>query len=405
MTRPSVLFVTQQCPWPKNSGGNIRTYFIARHLARLAAVTLVTTRPESGAAEAQAALEEFCTAVHMVDDVKTSGLARVGALARSVAHGRPAFIEHNLNPNLETCIAALRQDTPFAWFHLNQVDTYHYFRGEQTTPLVLDTHNLHWAYYERRAERESNPAMSALYGRDGRLLRDYELQAFRHASRVLVCSDDERRSIDAIATGLPVTVIPNGVDCDEHRPSSHDAFDNPPELIFVGDMGYAPNHDGVMEFIAEVMPTVRDRVPGAHLTVVGRAPAEDLLAAAAGRDDVEVTGFVDSVAPYVDKAKIFVVPLRYGAGTRLKVPQAFASGLPTVSTRIGAEGIDYTDGEDIVIADDNAMIAERICELLEDRERFDAMRAACRATAMAHYDWGVIGDALIEACQPLADGR
>jgi polysaccharide biosynthesis protein PslH len=399
--KPSVLFVSQQCPWPKNSGGNIRTYFIALHLSRIANVTLVTTAPSTGAKQARAALEKFCTAVQFVPDLKDSGRSSVATLARSFLHGRPAFIQHNLSEHLGRAIEGRLAEEVFDWVHVNQIDTYHYVEKYTASPIVLDTHNLHWGYYARRAEHASNPIMSILYGRDARLLKKYETSAFRACAKVLVCSEDERVIIDGLDNTLPVAVVPNGVDCEEHRPGSHDAFDNGAEILFVGDMAYAPNHEGVIEFIQEVLPLVKKEYASVHLTVVGKSPAADLLALVENRADVTVTGFVEEVAPYVDKAKVFVVPLRFGAGTRLKVPQAFASGLPTIATTIGAEGIEYTDGQDIVISDDNASTAKSICALLGDRELYTKLRTNCRRTALDKYDWNVIGELLIEQCNAL----
>ena len=402
VSKPKVLFVSQQCPWPKNSGGNIRTYFIAKHLTRIADITLLCAKPESKDREAREELEKFCAEVIFVDDPKSTATAsRLGTLMRSFVRGRPAFIEHNWSPHLARAVDVLVSSRSFAWYHLNQVDTFPYFDERPELPLVLDTHNLHWEYYERRSTHASNPVMSVLYGRDGRLLKRYEHTAFRRSRSVLVCSEDEYHKVKTLDPTVNVAVVPNGVDCEEYRPLDGNAFDNEPEIIFVGDMAYAPNHEGVFEFINEVLPTIHESVPNARLTVVGKSPDVSLIEATKDRQDVEVTGFVDDVAPYLDRAKVFIVPLRFGAGTRLKVPQAFASGLPTVATTIGAEGIAYKHGEDILIADDNADMARAICSLLSGRDTYNSMRKKCRQTALSQYDWNVVGQQLIAESQQM----
>ncbi len=388
--RARVLFVTQSCPWPKNSGGNIRTYYVLAHLARLADVTLVTIAPDD-ADGAHAHLEALCHRVEFVPAPRVR--SRPLTLAGALVSGRPAFIQHNLSRSLAAAVTASLARDSFDWVHLNQIDTFHYLRRTRM-PFVLDTHNLHWRYYARRAAAEKSRLLAHLYARDSRLLERYELAAFRRAHRVLVCSDIERSLLQSIDPSLPVSVVPNGVDCDEYRPMAADPFDNDPDMLFVGDMAYAPNDEGVREFAEEVLPLVQRHVPGARLTIVGRSPSPALEAIAERRNDVAVTGFVEDMMPYIARAKVFVVPIRYGAGTRLKVLQAFACGLPTVATSIGAEGIDCTDGSDIVIADDNADMARRIVDLMTNRAWYASIRARCRDKALALYDWNVIGEAL-----------
>ncbi|NKC12962.1 MAG: glycosyltransferase [Gammaproteobacteria bacterium] len=409
---PQVLFVSQQCPWPKNSGGNIRTYFIARYLAQVAAVTLLTTAPREGGAQAEAELEKFCAKVEFVNDEKgNSALANAATLAKSFLRRRPAFIEHNLmrglNRAVQRCLATERYDA----LHVNQVDTFLYFADlhltggtadEKKVSIVLDTHNIHAEYYRRRARAASNPVTRALFARDGRLLADFELNAFRSSDKVIVCSPDEQQAVQAMDDTLAkdesvnVVVVPNGVDCEEYYPSPDDPFDRPHELVFMGDMAYAPNSEGVAGFIRNVLPRVRQHYPDTHFTVIGKAPPSALLKLVERRSDVTVTGFVDEMMPYMHRAKVFVIPLQYGAGTRLKVPQAFACGIPTVSTTIGAEGIDYTVGSDILIADSDEAMADAICTLFADRELYRTLRTRGRETALSKYDWRVIGQLVVE---------
>ena len=402
-SRRKVLFISQQCPWPKNSGGNIRSYFIAKHLSDLADVTLICTSPsDNEKLEAKSELLTFCADVQFVDGEKSkTTLGYVATLARSFVRGSPAFIEHNRFDQLAQAVENLLQQHSFDWVHLNHVDTLPYVEIDDDVPVVLDTHNLNWEYYVRRAEHTSNPVMSALFSRDARLLKAYEHKAFARAKSVLVCSENEYHKVKSLDSSINVTVVPNGVDCDEYRPFEGDAFDNEPEIIFIGDMGYAPNHDGVLEFINKVLPTVQSSVPDAKFTVVGRSPAQSLVDLVRNRSDVEITGFVEDVAPFLDKAKVFVVPLRFGAGTRLKILQAFSSGLPTVATSIGAEGIEYNHGEDILIADDSVEMAKAVCSLLSDKEVYNSIRTNCREKALEKYDWNVVARQLAESISTL----
>lgn len=144
-------------------------------------------------------------------------------------------------------------------------------------PYVLDTHNLHWAYYERRAHEHRNVVLSMLYKRDAAVLKSYELSGFKRAAMGLVCSEDEQAAVHDIDASSPIHVVPNGVDCQECDRGDTDTFANASELIFVGDMAYPTNNGGVLEFIRETFPQVAKQVPDLHLAVVGCRPSPELL--------------------------------------------------------------------------------------------------------------------------------
>ena len=394
----SVLFVSQKLPWPLSDGGNQRTFHLLAALAARRPLTLVSTGaggPEEG--EAREALEPLCSAVHLVRDVKPTGvLGRARTLLSALAHGEPAVLRHNRNPLLLSRVGALLAEGGFDRVHLNHVDVHSCLPRAGDTPHVVDSHNLLWVYYERAAALARNPFLGALQRREARLLAERELAIFRGARVVLVCSDTERELLLARDPALRVEVIPNGADCSRLTPRDGDRHDpkRAAHLCFVGDMAYAPNADGARWFIDEVMPLLRGRVAGLRFVAVGKDPPPDLLERGRAHADVELCGFVPDAAEVLARAAVCVVPLRHGAGTRLKVLEAFALGLPTVSTRLGAEGIACTDGADILLADTPTEMAETLARLLADRTLRRSLGEAARRTALERYDWSVIGERL-----------
>ncbi|MDP6410321.1 MAG: glycosyltransferase family 4 protein, partial [Planctomycetota bacterium] len=289
-------------------------------------------------------------------------------------------------------VSLLAEET-FRWVHLNHIDVHACLPASGSPPFVLDTQNLYWVFYERSAVLERNPLLGALQRREARLLREREPAIFRGARAVMVCSEAERDLVLSRDPTLRIEVIPNGADCSQFAPRAPDGGEaaRAGRLCFVGDMAYAPNADAARWFIDEVLPLLRGRIADLAFTVIGKDPPRDLLARARAHPDVEVTGFVPDVAAVLTRAAICVVPLRHGAGTRLKVLEAFALGLPTVSTRLGAEGIACTDGGDILFADTPVEMADTLARLAADPALQRSLGDAARRTVLEHYDWRAIG--------------
>lgn len=389
-----LLFVSQQAPWPLDSGGNLRSYHLLRSLCERFAVTLVATDPGG---EAQARLAEVAAEVVLVPELKKSGaLGRVGSLLRSLVTSDPVLLTHNWSEDLDAVVREHLGSGAYAGLHLNHLDTTPYAHHSKGVPVVIDTHNVLAEYAARRSERETSVLGRWLWRREARLIADREPLELSLCQRVLVCSEREREAFLAKEPALEVRVIPNGCDTGAITPIADPAA-NPPELVFVGDLAYGPNADAAESFAAEVLPLVRAEASDAIFRVVGRSPSAALSEAVG----VEVTGFVDEVRTELARARVFVCPIRYGSGTRLKLIEAFAAGLPVVSTRLGAEGIECVDGEHLLLADSAEEQAAAILRVLRDGELARRLGSAGRALAVERYDWGEIGRGLVEVYEEL----
>ena len=184
-------------------------------------------------------------------------------------------------------------------------------------------------------------------------------------------------------------VVANGVDVEGMRAATGLTAERK-RVLFVGSMDYHPNIEGVQFFCREVWPEIRRRRPELRFTIVGSKPVE-AVRALAQQEGVEVTGTVESVAPYYGEAAVVVVPLFEGGGTRLKVVEAMAAGVPVISTAMGAEGIAARDGEDLVLVSADGDWAGQVCGILEDEERWKRIGGNGRKLAETSYDWKAIG--------------
>jgi len=384
-----LLFVSQQAPWPLDSGGNLRTYHLLRALGERFEVTLVATDPGGDAA---LHLREVAHEVVLVPAMnKTGALQRAASLFKSLFTSEPVLLAHNRSAELDAVCRERLESGDYSALHLNHLDTTPYARYSKGVPVVIDTHNVLSEYALRRSEHESGAFGRWLWRREARLLKAREPLELSLCQRVIACSERERATFLSMEPALEVRVVPNGADINAVTPVA-DPAQNAPELLFVGDLAYGPNKDAAHSFAAEVLPRVRKLVPDAVFRVVGKDPSPELAA----MEGVEVTGFVEAVSPELERARIFVCPIRYGSGTRLKLFEAFAAALPVVSTSLGAEGIDYVDGEHLMIADSPGDQAGAILDLLGDDALARQLGRSGRGLAIERYDWVELGRELVE---------
>ena len=199
-----------------------------------------------------------------------------------------------------------------------------------------------------------------------------------------------------------MSLVPNGVDCVSY--AMRQELPAEPQVLFVGSMDYSANADAVQFMIREILPAVRNR--NARITVVGGGPSRAIrLEADSAALPTEVTGRVPSTEPYFRRSRLMAVPLRFGGGTRLKILESLARGVPVLSTAVGCEGLGLRHEHDVVIADDPRGFAEWIDRLLSDDELCSSLARNGRQTVEQRFDWSAIGDRLQEALLEIAGPR
>jgi glycosyltransferase involved in cell wall biosynthesis len=240
----------------------------------------------------------------------------------------------------------------------------------------------------------------------------YERQALARFDGVLAVSDVDRQTFARLypdAIGRPVHVVPTGVDTEYFTPADPMSPPDGRSIVFTGSMDWLPNEDAMLFLCREMLPLIRREEPDVTLSIVGRAPTP-AVAALAGHHGVVVTGRVDDVRPFVRDAAVYVVPLRIGGGTRLKIFEAMAMGKAVVSTGVGAEGLPVTRGEHVLLADEPHTFARAVVRLLRDVGRRRRLEDAARALVLERYDWSAVAGTLEDALwrfarvRPLREG-
>ena len=249
---------------------------------------------------------------------------------------------------------------------------------------IVDLHNVGSQMAAQEAAVTPGPRQRWLYTRDAAKARRWQNAALAPYDRIVTVSDDDRR---LLSPDLPVSVVGNGVDGREFRVTPIPAA---PDLVFIGALHTGPNVDGVRWFCTEILPRVVAAEPETTVTVVGARPT-GRVAALDALPGVRVAADVASTVPYLQSARVALVPLRIGSGTRLKALEALAAGRPVVGTSIGLAGLGMEGGRHALVADDPASFAESVVRLLRDDDLAARLAVEGRALVDRHYDWRRIG--------------
>lgn len=383
-----ILWVKANKLLPVHSGGDIRSYHIAKYLASRHELSFFSYYDGDVDSDYEKLLAKelpgaFCVCTGRQESKAARALDYLKRLPSGDPYAVSRFQFEGVRRTLARWYDERRCDVAICDF----LDAAVNFPASLTLPSVLFQHNVESEIWRRHAETEANPAKRVVYGMEFKRILAYEQFAVRKFHHVIAVSEHDRELMSAWVDRERVTVVPTGVDLTSYTPDAS-GREPGPVVAFVGAMDWEPNIDAVEYFCKEIWPFVLAQVPGARFRIVGRNPDRRVQAVASS--SVEVTGRVPSVLDHLREAAVVVVPLRIGGGTRLKIYEAMAAGKAVVSTSVGAEGLDVHHGRDIVLADSPAPFAESIVKLLRDPE----LRKGCERAAAelaAGCGWPAVG--------------
>ncbi|MCF7785106.1 MAG: glycosyltransferase family 4 protein [Prosthecobacter sp.] len=366
-----ILWIKTSPLHPLTRGGDLRTFHLLRHLHQRHEVTFVGMTADAGQVAGAQQAGEFSTQAVWAHEPRTSlQLAKwkflAGALfnlTSSLPYAVARFRSNQLRRLLTAKLKEERFDVVVADFLFPAASLPWELKAASKCPWVLFQHNVESMIWRRRAEGKTGAAALYYQGQRDRMLR-FERQASRRFDGVLAVSEEDARIFkEEMQLSNVLGVVPTGVDLDYFQsvPRSASAV---PTVVFMGSMDWYANVDGVKWFVEAVWPLVQRQMPQARFVVVGRKPPPEILALATSGRNIEVTGTVPDVRPFLRGADVIVVPLRIGGGTRLKIYEAMAAEVPVVSTRIGAEGLSVEDGLHVLLADSAEDTAAQVLKVL-----------------------------------------
>ncbi len=391
------MFLAAEAPYPTVGGGPMRATSVLEFLASRFSVHGIFFR-EPGAADPAAAVPVGKLVRADVIDLpfhSKSTLARAARNAWRLVRNRSPLIDRfaGFEAEIERCIQGQRYEAAFIE---------HFWCApyvEQLRPVarrvILDVYNVESAWHQSMANSESG-ALGWAHRRFAGAARASERRWLPRFERILTTSCEDARIVQTISPDAKVTVYPNALPFLAQPPRVERR-----EIVFSGNLEYAPNIQAVQFFHRDIWPRLKSRWPGLRWKILSRN-------AGAFRDlplsdpQIEITGFVEDAVAVIAQAQVAVVPLLAGSGTRIKILEAWAAGTPVVSTRIGAEGLEFRDGEHLVLADDAGQFAEAVSRLLGSPADRMRLGAAGRRLYEERYTWKAVWKALEESLEPSA---
>jgi glycosyltransferase involved in cell wall biosynthesis len=395
-----ILWLKTELLHPIDKGGKIRTYDMLKHLKDEHRITYLTLDDGVSDGDAGEKALEYCHELiripHHTQEKFTPGF--YVELAQNLFSPFPYAVKKYESKSMREAIlkALAKRDV--------DVLVCDFLAPALNVPVdipsasVLFQHNVEAIIWKRHYQAQSNSAKRTFLKREWQKMTKFEERMCRQFDCVIAVSAEDR---DLMRTQYGVTCVdsvPTGVDTEffkprgETKPGAHD-------LVFTGSMDWLPNEDGIRYFVDSVLPLIKQSIPAVRLTVVGRNPSKSLVELSQRDPSIIVTGRVDDVRGYIEQGAAYIVPLRIGGGTRLKIYEAMAMEKPVVSTTVGAEGLPVENGSDIILADTLETFAAGVVKLLSDPQlaRDIAVRAAQKVREQ--FGWKQVARHFAELCE------
>ncbi|HGJ64687.1 TPA: glycosyltransferase [bacterium] len=390
----NILFISATIPYPTIDGGRIRVQSLINNLCQSNKVTFLTfiasSKDEDG-----------------IDKLRNSGIEVIGVkwnynkrlsnfpvLLYQIINGKPLTVAKYYSPKMLKEIKILLNERHFDVIHFEMLHTGQYLLSlskSHHAKTILDQQNIDSLIWQRLLETEHNPIKKLAYYWQYRSFSNFERKICPDFDTCVCVSEEDRKRLFQICPKANTDIAPNGVDLEYFVPSEKEEKDN--ILVFTGSMDWQPNEDAVLFFCEHIFPLIKAEIPEIEFYIVGSKPTEKVMKLN-NIEGVIVTGFVDDVRSYISNSTVYIVPLRIGGGTRLKILQAFAMSKAVVSTSIGCEGIDVNDGQNILISDEPRQFAENVIKLLKDKQLRCKLGENGRKLVQQKYDWKAIAKKL-----------
>ena len=393
----NVVTVSSYLPHPANSGGRIRTLNLLTRLARRHTITFIANRC-ANPAESRAA-RSFLKAHGMeVVEVEQAaippkkGPAFYLRLAANLASKVPYSVASHTSPAIEVAVRAFASRQSVDLWQAEWAASVEAFRSIAGARKIVMAPNVETLIWERYAVNETNPLKRWYINQQARKFERFERRTFAAAERVVTVTHDDAALVRDRFGMSRVDVVDNGIDRAYFEGVKPDR--DPRKILFLGSLDWRPNLDAISLLLDDIFPKVLAEVPEATLDIVGRGPSESLRKRIEATPSARLHADVADVRPYLATNGAMVVPLRIGGGSRLKILEALATGLPVISTTVGAEGLELRDGVEIEIADTPEAIAQGLIRAIREPRRAAGIAAKGRALVLDRYDWDHLAEAL-----------
>jgi glycosyltransferase involved in cell wall biosynthesis len=391
-----VAIVDEELPYPPNSGKRIRTFELISRLARRHEITYISHRNADAAeaVEASRALTRLGIKTMVVEPrlAPRSGWRFYGKLALNLLSPLPYSVSSHKSLSLERSVREVATRDSIDLWQAEWTPYADYLTGLVKAPRLIMAHNVESQIWKRYFENEVNPFKRWYIGRQWRKFEAFERRVLGSVDKVVAVSNEDANVICDHCGARSVDIVENGVDTQYFQSVRADR--DTKEMLFVGSLDWRPNLDAVDQLLSVVFPAVLAQEPSARLCLVGRNPPESLHHRIDNSPRVELHANVVDVRPFLARSALMVVPLRIGGGSRLKILEAFAAGLPVISTKVGAEGLEVRSGTHLTVVDSISEMACPIIANYREPQPAKAMSEHARLLVEDRYDWAMIATKL-----------
>jgi glycosyltransferase involved in cell wall biosynthesis len=387
-----IFWIKQGPLFPLDSGGKIRTWNILKLLAARHELTVLTFFPSYLPASCEIPKRSLNRLISMpIEMPKKYSLAYRLDYLRKLCSPVPYVVRQYGIPAVRARVVELLEQETFDLVICDFLFPSLNLPTKKQCPQILFAHNAETMIWKRHFERAQKLTWKLVTGLEYLKLRRFEAHRSRLFDHIVTVSGHDRDFFAEFVPSSHISVLPTGVDLDYFSPISVE--ENPSSLVFTGSMDWLANEDAILFFANKILPLLLQAQPDLTLTVVGRDPTEALRRLASANPHIRLTGTVPDVRPYMAESAVYVLPLRIGSGTRLKVFEAMAMGKAMVSTQVGVEGLPVVSEQHLLIADRPQDFANAVLRLLRDLTLRRRLAQSARTLVETSYGWPQITDA------------
>lgn len=382
--RPGLAFITNQLPYPPRSGGVIKSWRLLSHLAAHFQITVVTPFKGQDATHV-GALKAALPAVEVLG-IPVQRPRTAGNFLRSLCCAPTLNVFRNQNAQLRQLANDAVQKADLVV--VDHLEMFPYARAAKNVPVVLHQHNAEHVMWRRGHEVGRNLGERLVMRLEAWRVLRFEVAACQRADLVFAAPNDQQALVQAgVPAGKFRTTYHLGDDSGLNAPAIQ-FHETGKRLLYVGTLSWPANADGLHWFLENVWPLLKKEHADLVLDIVGSGAGDSLRTAVSALADVHLHGFVEDLEPFYRRSRVFIAPLRFGSGTKVKVITAMYRGIPCATTPVGAEGLPLVHGREAMVADEAMAMAESVLDLLNDQAVWEHMRDASRQLATEQLDWG-----------------
>ena len=393
-----------------DTGGKIRTGKILEQLNKCHDITIISNVESPKDDKHVDNMDNLCSRFVPVPwkEVKKNTFIFYIKLLFQMFSRYPVSVLNDYSKNLESKIKECMKKEKHDLLICDFVQSALMFKNINGIPMILFQHNLESMIAKRHLDQTTNIVAKIFWWLQWKKMFSFEAEMCKKFDTVIAVSDKDQEAFELLYNADNIQTIPTGVDVDffnEFQSTEMDEMANGNSLVFCGSMDWLPNEDAIFFFVNDILPRLNDRVANVKLVVVGRNPSPRLINVLKNYCEVELTGRVEDIRPYIAKSALYIVPIRIGGGTRMKIYEAMAMGKTIVSTSIGAEGLPVRNGENIVIEDDPIRFGGKIVDLLGNMQKRKEIGVAAYDFVYENFTWQKVAEKFSEICQKTIRGN